>query len=91
MFARLEVTVKGGNDVGALIAVNLSLGFLAIFPVPCLQTDTSNDPGHRDQRLDAINDPNPAVFIQLMRMSSELLAFVSSSLCITWQKSARKT
>ena len=49
MFARLEVTVKRGNDVGALIAVNLSLGFLAIFPVPCLQTDTSNDPGHRDQ------------------------------------------
>ena len=91
MFAWLEVAVKRGDDVGALIAVNLSLGFLSIFPVPRLQTDTCNDTGHGDGDCFFlyINDPNPAVFIQLM--SSELLASVSSSLCITWEKRAGKT
>ena len=49
VFAWLEVAVKRGDDVGALIAVNLSLGFLSIFPVPRLQTDTCNDPSHGDK------------------------------------------
>ena len=49
MFSWVEVAVKRGDDVGALIAVNLSLGFLSIFPVPRLQTDTCNDPSHGDK------------------------------------------
>ena len=75
MLARLEVSVKRRNDVGAFITVNLSLWLVPILFVPRLKTDTCNDPGHYycQDWMFVINVPNPTVFIQLMRISSELL------------------
>ena len=46
MFAWLEVSVKGGYDVGALVDVNLSLWLVCMLLVPRLKTDTCNDPSH---------------------------------------------
>ena len=48
MLAWLEVPVKGGYDVGALVDVNLSLWLFCILLVPRLKTDTCNDPSHSD-------------------------------------------
>ena len=49
MLAWLEVSVKGGYDVGALVDVNLSLWLVSTLLVPRLETDTCNDPSHSDQ------------------------------------------
>ena len=74
MLARLEVAVKRRNDVGAFINVNLSLLLRPMLSVPRLKTDARNNPGHCCQDwMFVINVPNPTVFIQLMRISSELL------------------
>ena len=74
MLARLEVAVKRRYDVGAFITVNLSFWLRPMLFVPRLKTDACNNPSHYCQDwMFVINVPNPTVFIQLMRISSELL------------------